>query len=522
MACAGIGYAYWTPELWGSDTLHALKLIDISGIIGPINSNHLKNLKGYFGYRVQDFSKFVKTGHVDTGADPGVNADPGAIADPGAGPGANGPWTISASTAPTSQWAGLNRLIGRLMQQVPLQNGTYETLLQFTGDDVCGILLASGGGAVYAMTGYPTDSKWDPTALNCMQPVDYQFFPVAMITNVYYRIHANIYDAVNPPVNPFANARMVVANALGAVFADNLLDIIRKRPERQPIREALRGGSKFDLYVGRRSNKKWKLVKRTGDVGSFGEAVPLEGETANILEKLRTRLDRTDMQQYHAPAKPSATERFAMLKAISTQMVDIISGGAFAAGSTPGLPPSVIKWFNALTISLHGENPDEYTTQKWDATLELYIQQFSEFTDIITGNATGSFMKLHAIGRAGLIAGEGELTVTGAGTGTADANSRPPRPTPEALEAAADMLSQLAVVKGQLERARSGSVDRIPGIELRYAHITIGVKINGKKRFLTMVKMKESCKNSVYVAQFVDNGYELIPNRTAWCNAPRY
>jgi hypothetical protein len=131
-------------------------------------------------------------------------------------------------------------------------------------------------------------------------------------------------------------------------------------------------------------------------------------------------------------------------------------------------------------------------------------------------------MKLHAIGRAGLIAGEGELTVTGAGTGTADANSRPPRPTPEALEAAADMLSQLAVVKGQLERARSGSVDRIPGIELRYAHITIGVKINGKKRFLTMVKMKESCKNSVYVAQFVDNGYELIPNRTAWCNAPRY
>jgi hypothetical protein len=36
--------------------------------------------------------------------------------------------------------------------------------------------------------------------------------------------------------------------------------------------------------------------------------------------------------------------------------------------------------------------------------------------------------------------------------------------------------------------------------ELKYAHITRRGKVDGKKRILTIVKMKESGKKSVYVA----------------------
>jgi hypothetical protein len=129
-------------------------------------------------------------------------------------------------------------------------------------------------------------------------------------------------------------------------------------------------------------------------------------------------------------------------------------------------------------------------------------------------------MKLNAAVRAVISAGAGELTVTGAGTGTAAASPVQHGFTPTDLQFAANLLSQLAVIGGQLERAKFR--EKLPARVLRYAYLTGRVNVGGKKRSLMMVKVKESSKKTVYVARFVDNGYELIPNMTAWCNAPRY
>lgn len=60
--------------------------------------------------------------------------------------------TINASTAPTTEWAGLENVIGRVMHQaVPID--AYDTLIRFPdGEFKVGALLA-GEGVVYAMTG---------------------------------------------------------------------------------------------------------------------------------------------------------------------------------------------------------------------------------------------------------------------------------------------------------------------------------------------------------------------------------
>lgn len=462
----------------GSDALLALQVIDGSNVVGPVTLNHLKKLKDLYGI-VRDFSKFVKIGPVDPGA---------------GGPGANAvTWTISASTAPTTQWAGLEKLIGMVIQRAETEPIGGANLINFINGEFIGTLLASEG-VVYAITGSPTDSNCVPVidALNCSGG------PLTTIINsvAYRTLNHHIYEA--QAFNLFAvdNAKTVVGNALGAVNVYDLLDKIQKRPARESIRESLRRGGYVNLYVRNRSSKSWKLVE-TGGVVRSREAENVRGIAEN-LEKLRIRLAKNDMQEYRAPLTIPADDRFAMLKLIAERLDNVLSGNDFA----PGFPTTFIERLNALTTSLRGETPGAYPVSEWNLRVESYRQRFSDFAGIITGYATGWFMKLNAAVRAGILAGEGELTVTGAGTGNADA----PRPLPPAeLQFAAGMLSTLAGIGGQLDWVRIRG-DVIPERELRYAFATRGVRVNGKKCFLMIVKIKERGNNSVYAARVVDNG----------------
>jgi hypothetical protein len=472
-------------ELWGFDALLTMKVIDVSDA-GPIRSTVLKTLKSYFGY---DFSKLV--------------TDPGAIA----GPGANaGTWTMSASTASTTQWAALEGLIEWIMQRVETVPA-YGTLLQFTGGEFNGILLA-GDGVLYTMTAFtnysicfsPDSNRWDPVtdALKCATRIIYV---------QYRRIHEHIYQAFNL----FDTAGTVVLKALGAVTAAGVLDRIQYRGV--SILEALRQGQLVP-YLIKGSKRSWNLVQQSGRP----KVVTLGGETANTLEKLRRRLDIIDMKRYRPERQElSANERFTVLKTIATGLGDVMKS---ITGLEKELPTTFIDRFNMLTTKLHEENPTAYSGSEWNLIVESYIQNFDDFTNIIKENVSGWFMKLNAAVRAVILAGAGELTVTGAGTGTAAASPVQHGFTPTDLQFAANLLSQLAVIGGQLERAKFR--EKLPARVLRYAYLTGRVNVGGKKRSLMMVKVKESSKKTVYVARFVDNGYELIPNMTAWCNAPRY
>jgi hypothetical protein len=115
-------------------------------------------------------------------------------------------------------------------------------------------------------------------------------------------------------------------------------------------------------------------------------------------------------------------------------------------------------------------------------------------------------MQINAAERSRIKAGVGELA--GTGTGNETVNTVPPVPTPvptpAALQAAADALSQLAGIRGRLELARSGHIIPARARDLKYAFKTRRVKLGGKKRTLTVVKMKESGKQTAYVAQFVE------------------
>lgn len=467
-----------TRQGWANNLL-VLKLIDGSNV-GPVNLKHLKKLKGLFG-DVQDISKFELM-----------------ITDGGLG----GNLAMSASTALPRQWPDLEKIIGRVMQQAERAPNRYDTLIQFTSAGLNGTLFA-GGGVVYAITASPIDSNCGVPDSNYVGPDGLNwtpdaYLPPTLITNVYYKPD-DIAEA--PAFNLFYTTRRVVVNAFGAVYAYGVLDRIGHRTENQSIIRALRGGN-FDQYVRGRSNKSWKIVKRTGGVARLVEA----DLNAN-LEKVRIRLDKTEMQRYHVPAKASADERFTVLKTIAVGLDNVLIGNDFA----PGFPTTFIERLNALTTSLRGENPAAYSVLVWEKNLESYIQKFSDFAGIITGYATGWFMKLNAAERAGrefLTGGTGgELTVTGAGTGTGNETVNTvtpvptPVPTPTDLQAGADVLSQVAFVNGQLDWAKSREIS--PVRNLRFAYVTRGVKFNGIKHFLTMVKLKESSKKSVYVAQFV-------------------
>jgi hypothetical protein len=472
------------------DALLAIKLMDVSGA-GQINSKYLKTLKDFYG---SDFSRFVGANNA-------------------------GNWTINA---PTTEWAGLENVIGRVMHQaVPID--AYDTLIRFPdGEFKVGALLA-GEGVVYAMTGSPTESICTGT-LNLDPATDdsnCEYSLPTRIISVQYRTYNPLSEAIT--INPFANAKTVVVNALGAVNAAALLNTIYNRPAIQSIRKAIEEGLTGDAYI-RRSNKVWNLVQR----GLVRESANFRGiggggiDTAT-LENSRRRLDETDMTIYPAPIQNPAAERFAMLKIIAAGIADVIRSMT-GLGKGLDLPTEFLELFGGLTISLHGENPDAYTTQKWDAKLESYRQSLVKITDIINGYATGSFMQLNAAERAGrefLTGGTGgDLTVTGAGTGNAGANPIPPVP-PADLQAVADVLSKLAVIRGKLDWTRSGDLIRPPSRDIRYAFKTRRVIVNGKRRFLMIVKMKESGKKTVYVAQFIDNKNELISNRTAWRGATR-
>lgn len=513
MVCEGITTLVMPIARWRRrfDALLAIKGIDVS-VVGPVNLIHLKIIKDLYG---QDFSKFE---WLITGSGSGADS------------GANGTWAMSASTASTLQRLELEQIVNTIMQEaVTVHAHAHDTLINFIGGEFNGTLLASGGN-LWSMTGSLTDSNcigpdsicmydsncWGPDDSNCMNPA------ATIITNVAYRNNQHIGEV--QAITPFDTAKTVVIQALGAVNATALLNTIQLRPFGQSIREAMPG----DAYV-RRSNSIWKLVRTGGGERSRGSA-PLGGVTAELnatLEKVRTRtrIDRNDMQRYDPQRQElPATERFAMLKRIG-EWLDVVIRKLpdLENGTGLALPSSFIEGFNGLTTSLNGEKSEVYSPPVWNTRLESYRRSLGVFADIINDYVTGLFSKLHATGRATLLAECGflpsDVAVTGTGNGTGNAPA-PPGLTPAALQAVANLLSQLAGIKGQLELAGFTGKDLLQeGRVLRYAFKTRRVRFNGKKQFLTMVKLKESGKQTTYVAHFVDNKNVLNPSLdTAWFN----
>jgi hypothetical protein len=178
------------------------------------------------------------------------------------------------------------------------------------------------------------------------------------------------------------------------------------------------------------------------------------------------------------------------------------------------LPLPFIERLNVLTRLLNEGYSGTYSDSELDARLEFVRKSLGNVAEITNEYVIGWFSELNAIGRATLLAECGLPNWYLDGTG----NEMPPPipgPTPADLEAGADMLSQLAFVNGRLELAKFREIP--PARELRYAHIIKPVTVNGKKRFLTIIKIKEISKKIVYVAQIVDNKHELIPNWGAAC-----
>lgn len=474
----------------GARALHAVRLIDGSNA-GPISSKHLTTLKDVYG---QDFSKLVLTGPA------------------GADPGANGTWAMSASTAPTTQWRELENVIGMIMQQaVTVHAHAYFTFITFTGGGFNGGALLDSGGKLYVMTapltelncGDPTDSIcWRPSALNrrgagpdysnCMNPVEYQYLPDAIITSVQYirTLNHHIYEA-QAGNNPIDTARRVVVNALGAVTAAGVLNTIQIRPLGQSIIQAIRNVS---WYVRRPWKTAWKAYQRD----QRGAVIEAGDELNGNLEKLRKMLDKNDMKIYPYPTliKGSATERFTILKTIGERL-DVVIGKLPEFERGPCLPTSVIGWYDALTTMLNGEKPEAYTPLQWDARLETYRSNLGRFVNVLREYEIGQLHQLNAAERARIIAGGGNL----AGTGTGNTPAPPPPipgPPPPDIQALADVLSKLAVIVGQLDWAKSREMS--PERELRFTYVTRDVRVNGKKRTLTMVKVKESSKTPLYVA----------------------
>jgi hypothetical protein len=509
MACAGINNLgnMTAIKWWGwHDVLLTMKVIDDSGA-GPVNSKHLNTLKGFMSAEI-DLSVFS----VITGA-AGANAGPNART-----------WTMSASTASTTQWVWLEKRIGRVMQQMqqsaPLNNiirdNKLDTLLQFTIARINGALLAGGGGGVvYVITAPLIDLNCrgpavlnrrfpfyggvpdDPNDSTCNVPLE--LLPT-IITSVAYRtLNHHIYEA--QAGNPFDTARRVVVEALGAVNAAALLNTIRTRQLGQSIRHVLRERNVAE-YLIRGSNKKWRLVQRNEN---WGGVKTVEADLNANLEKVRKNVDRIEWITWQSNQVPTANDRFTVLKMIGKMLSDVLRN---LPDFEKELPTTFIDRFNMLTTTLHEEIPGAYSGSELDAKLEFYRQRFNDFTNIIKENVSGWFMQINAAERSRIKAGVGELTVTGAGTGTGNetVNTVPPVPTPVPtptdLQAGADVLSQLAVMGGQLDWARVREI--LPARVLRYAYLTGRVKVNGKRRFLTVVKMKESGKQTAYVAQFVE------------------
>lgn len=501
MVCEGITTLVMPIARWRRrfDALLAIKGIDVS-VVGPVNLIHLKIIKDLYG-DVQDFSKFewLITG---SGSGAGSGANPGT-------------WTMSASTASTLRRVELEKIVNTIMQEaVTVHAHAYFTFITFTGGGFNGGALLDSGGKLYVMTvpfkGLNNELNWDLNGLNCQQD-PMANLPPTLITNVYYKAN-DIAEAIT--INPFANARSVVVTALGAVNAAALLEQIYNRSANQSIRYVLRERNVAE-YLIRRSNKVWNLVQRGIKAANFREIGVID--TAN-LEKLRSRLDETDMKIYNAPAKASADDKFATLKALSTQMVEIISDGGFTAGSIPGvgLPLSFTEWLNVLTRLLNEEKAEAYPVNVWAARLETYRLNLGRIVNVLREYAMGRLYQLTAIERAKK---PDFPTIEECMTGTGNAPA-PPGLTPAALQAVANLLSQLAGIKGQLELAGFTGKDLLQeGRVLRYAFKTRRVRFNGKKQFLTMVKLKESGKQTTYVAHFVDNKNVLNPSLdTAWWN----
>ena len=457
------------------DPLLALQLIDGRGI--PVNQLHLNELKR-LNQKIE-FSKLAVTGA-------GIPGGPGAFS-----------WISIESTMTRGEsWDDLGVCITGLMKFIPLES--QDTFISFAGGDFAGTLLV-GENNIYVATIKHQQIPGPNAAISATVPT--------LITNVKY-IPEGFLDYVEP-FEPFDNAKAVVVKALGAVAAGYILDIAQSRLENQSIRQAIEGmpqtfcgydynvlrvvsgmGGLAPTFIYIKSKKSWKIspkdagVPECKKIPNYSRSV-LESDLSTSLEKIRKKVDGTELQRSRPAQLPSAQDRFEMLKVIAANLAEMVAGVSDAASPGFGLPTSFIEGLSDLKTSLFKETPAAYTVQAWDAKIESYINQFGDAVDVMLEYHGGLFKQLTAIEQAQyyILPPTVEEVID-----------------PVALQGAADRLSKIAIMKGKLIHiGRLVDVDGI-GRGLRYSYKTGRVKINGKRQNLTMVKIKEQGSKAVYLA----------------------
>lgn len=470
--------------------LLALQRIDGSGI--SVNQSHLNELK-YLNPKME-FSKLTGTGA-------GITGGYGATS-----------WGIIDSTMTRGEWDDLGAKITDVMkiltEDLLNPHAAADPLVQFTSGDHDGTLLFIGKN-IYAAT-------WEHPQvqiLNCCNPGSNAAISATvpiLITNVNYRPGSGVFL---DDVAPFDNAKAVVAIALGAVTAGNILDRAQTRPENKSIRQAIaympwgvRGAGYNVLRVMSgmgglayiKSKKSWKIspkdagVPECKKVPNYSRSVVGDELSAN-LEKIRKKVDRIELQNRPPVNQPLAQYRFEMLKGIAANLAEMVAAGFSGDDNlvvTPGLglPMSFIERIVELRTSLFNEEPTAYIVQQWDAKIESYRGQFGDAVDVLDRYHGGQVQLLIAIEQARYHLHRLDEVIF------------PDNPdTIDALQGAADRLSKITIMKGKLRyigRPDFGVISR----DLRYSYKTGRVKINGKKRILTMMKIKERGSKAVYVA----------------------
>ena len=492
--------------------LLALQRIDGSGI--PVNKSHLNELKR-LNLKIE-FSKLAVTGA-------GIPGGPGAFS-----------WIIIESTMTNGERLNdLGVCITGLMNHFDADLPFNDPLVQFTSGDNDGILLV-GENNIYVAT------IKHQQVLNCYNPRPNAAISATvptLITNVNYRQRGFLDD----DLTPFDNAKAVVAKALGAVAAGTMLDRVQIQTDGQSIRQAIEGMSwgvsGYNVMSGMsgmgglayiKSKKSWKILPKDAGVPeckkvpNYSRSV-LESDLSTSLEKIRKKVDRIELQRYRPAQLPSAQDRFAILKGIAVQLVEIVRG--YTGTHLGGLGfMSFQENLGDLKTSLFNENPEAYTALQWDAKYDFYIIQFGEAVDVMLGYQGGLFKQLTAIQQAAeyciregsMAGGMGNCCIPKSAGEGYDASTAPPRYTApvdtaggnpvdprDALQGAAGLLSKIAIMKAKLRPIARSDVDVISR-DLRYSYKTGRVAIDGKKRTLTMVKIKKPGKNAVYLAMNVN------------------
>ena len=453
---------------YSQDPLSALRFFDGSGF-GTVTRSHLKEFKRL--YPGTDFSKFAVTGA-------GVTDGPGATS-----------WsTIDSTMTNGERLHDLGACIIDVMNRFGADFPPTGALVQFAGGDCAGTLLF-GKNDIYAAT-------WEQE-LNCYNN-SICITTTTLINQVQYKANDTVINDLN--VEPFDNAKAVVSKALGAVAASGLIYMIATRPVEQPIRQAIKGRwwGVSDYNVPRimsgmggiayiKSKKEgWKSVL-PGYAGV--PPVVLESELSTNLEKLKKKVDNNELQKYKSAQLPSKPGRFAMLKGLAADLVELaagFSGGFDNLTVNQRLPPSFIEGFSELKASLFKENPTAYTVQAWDAKIDSYISQFGDAVDVMLVYYGGYVQQLNAI-QEGHHIFHPEADVI-----------KPDHIL--AFQAGADLLSKLAIMRVKLIQIAQPAQPYANSRGLRYAYKTGRVNFNGKRQYLTMVKIKEAGNKAVYVA----------------------